>query len=131
LEDIVPVIAIEQKWLNNNGPWYSLSIDREGTVEYNGINKVKTLGKQLSNIKKEELNELVDVAISIYFFSLRDEYGDIINYPNSCQTSISISLEKRYKKITYLNESRVPRDLVWLVKKIERITNVAQWIGSV
>jgi hypothetical protein len=131
LEAISPVVAIERKCPNNNGPCYSLSIGSEGTVEYIGINKVKTLGKQHSRIKKEETKDLADIAISIYFFSLRDKYGDTEKYPNSCQTSISISLENRHKKITYLNDSWVPRDLVWLVKKIETITNASQWIGSV
>lgn len=126
MEDVV--IAIEQKW-PKNGPWYSLSIDEEGNVEYDGINNVKMLGKHSSTVKKEELNELVNTAISIYFFSLRDKYGDISQYPDSCQTTITIS-EKKYKKITYLNESRVPRDLLWLVKKIEMVTNVSRWTGS-
>jgi hypothetical protein len=89
------------------------------------------LGKQHSNIQKELVNELINDAITIYFFPLRDQYGDIVEYPNSCKISISISPAARYKKITYLEESKVPCSLVMLVKKIEKITNVAQWTGNI
>ena len=128
---IQPVIVMEQRQLNNDGPWYSLSIDKEGTVEYNGIRNVKTLGKQIHKVKKEDLNELIEFAKTVYFFSLRDEYCAIVKHPNSRQTYISISLENRYKRITYVNESKVPRSLIMLVKKIETVTNVAQWIGTI
>jgi hypothetical protein len=89
------------------------------------------LGKQTSKIKNEQLNEIIDVAKAVYFFSLRDEYGATVKHPNLCQTSISISLENSFKKITFTNESKVPRSLVMLVKKIESITIVSQWIGNV
>jgi hypothetical protein len=128
LEDLVsPIIVIEQKCPKNNRPWYTLSINKEGTVEYNGIKGVKILGRKYSHIKRELVSELVNHAITIYFFSLRDQYDDPLKYPDLCQTSISITPGVRYKKITYLENSRVPRSLVALVKKIEQITNVAQW----
>jgi len=125
--EIHPVIFLERKW-SGNRPWYTLSINQEGTVEYNGIRNVKTMGKHLYSIKREELNELIDTAKAVYFFSLRDQYDAIVKSHNSCQTTISVSFDTRYKIIKYAGESKVPRSLEMLVKKIERITNITQWI---
>ena len=66
-------ITLERKWPNNNGPCYSLYIDDEGNVEYNGISNVKTMGKRFSKITIEDLNSLIDKsfrpATNLYFNS--------------------------------------------------------------
>ena len=122
-------ITLERKWPNNNGPCYSLSIDGEGNVEYTGISNVKTLGKHYSKITQEELNALIDEFKIIYFFSLKDNYRDVTNHSDLQQTSISIRLGNRYKKITHVNGSKVPLSLIMLEKQIEEITNASQWTG--
>ena len=122
-------ITLERKWPNNNGPCYSLYIDDEGNVEYNGISNVKTMGKRFSKITIEDLNSLIDEFKIIYFFSLRENYGDLTNHSDLQQTSISIRLGNRYKKITHVNGSKVPLSLIMLEKQIEEITNTSKWTG--
>lgn len=119
-------ITLERKWPNNNGPCYSLSIDGEGNVEYNGVSNVKTLGKHFSKITGEDLNALIDEFKIIYFFSLKENYDDTVNRSDLPQTSISICLGNRYKNVTYSSGSNVPLSLRMLEKKIEQITNTVQ-----
>lgn len=130
MNDLKPSkITLEQKWLNNNGPYFSVSIDEKGEIEYKDISNVKNLSNQVSKITEEEVSELLDEAETIYFFSLRDEYGDLKSYPNSAQITISIMHENKYKKIKYVKDSsiRLPRSLLMFEKKIEKITHVESW----
>jgi hypothetical protein len=123
------VVVLERKCPSNKGHSYSLYIDSEGDVEYDGISGVKTMGKHISKITREDLNALIDEFKIIYFFSLKDSYGNLEDSPNSCVTSLSLSLGKEYKKITHLDESRVPYSLRMLEKKIEKMVKLEQWTG--
>jgi hypothetical protein len=124
-------IILEREWCNkNDGPHYSLTIDSKGTVEYHGISNVKTVGKHFTKITQQELNSLIDDIKIIYFFSLKDSYGDCTDTINLQQITISAQVGNDDKKITYGNASRVPYSLKLLEKKIEKITNASKWIGS-
>ncbi len=126
-------IALEQKWLTNNGPSFSVTIDGLGNIEYKDVNNAKTLINQISKITQQDVIELLNEAETIYFFSLRDTYGDLKNYPNSPQISISIQHGNRYKNIKYVKDKsiRLPRSLLMFEKKIEKITNVSSWTDIV
>jgi len=126
-------ITLEQKWLNNGGPSFSVTIDGIGNIEYKDVNNAKTRVDQISKITQEDVVELLNDAETIYFFSLRDRYGDLKNFPNSPQISISIHHGNRYKNITYIKDKsiRLPRSLLMFEKKIEKITNVSSWTDIV
>ena len=122
-------ITLERKSPKNKGPSYSLSIDNAGNVEYDGISIVKTMGKHCSKITEEDLNALIDEFKIIYFFSLKEKYGDLLDNSDVPQTSISICLGDKYKEVTYSSGSNVPLSLTMLEKEIEQITNTIQWTG--
>ena len=117
-----------------NGPVYSLSIDRNGNIEYNGIRNVKTLGKVVSKISPEDLKRVLREFNDVYFFSFKDSY-EIISGQSSLkqehqQTSISLTLGSNHKNVKYLEGAfRVPPTLKFLVKTIEGITKVDKLTG--
>jgi Domain of unknown function (DUF6438) len=118
-----------------NGPVYSLSIDRNGNIEYNGIRNVETLGKVVSKISPEDLKRVLREFNDVYFFSFKDSY-EIISGQSSLkqehqQTSISLTLGSNYKNVKYLEGAyRVPPTLKFLVKTIEGITKVDKLTGQ-
>jgi hypothetical protein len=119
-----------------NGPVYSLSIDRNGNIEYNGIRNVKTLGKVVSKISPEDLKRVLREFNDVYFFSFKDSY-EIISGQSSLkqehqQTSISLTLGSNHKNVKYLEGAyRIPPTLKFLVKTIEGITKVDKLTGQV
>jgi len=131
LSEIAPIkITLEQQWADNNGPSYFISIDEEGNVEYIGINNVKTQGRLTLKITTKEVKEIIDEAEIVYFFSLRQVYGDLINFSDSPQISILIIYENKCKRITYVknNNVRFPRSLTMLETKIGNTIGITKLI---
>jgi hypothetical protein len=118
----------------NNGPSYSLCIDQDGNIEYNGIRNVKTLGKVVAKISPEDLKRVLREFNDAYFFSFKDSY-EIVTSQSSLkqerqQTSISLRLGDNYKNVNYLEGAyRVPPTLKFLVKTIVQITKVNKLTG--
>jgi len=131
LSEIAPIkITLEQQWADNNGPSYFISIDEEGNVEYIGINNVKTQGRLTLKITTKEVKEIIDEAEIVYYFSLRQVYGDLINFSDSPQISILIIYENKCKRITYVknNNVRFPRSLTMLETKIGNTIDITKLI---
>jgi len=131
LSEIAPIkITLEQQWADNNRPSYFISIDEEGNVEYIGINNVKTQGRLTLKITTKEVKDIIDEAEIVYFFSLRQVYGDLINFSDSPQISILIIYENKCKRITYVknNNVRFPRSLTMLETKIGNTIGITKLI---
>jgi hypothetical protein len=107
---------------DREGPSYSLIIDGDGNVEYNGLRNVKTLGKRLIKISTEDLNRIIHEFQDLYFFSFQDSYESSVQHDTRPQISVSLRLKDKYKNVRYTEGSRVPHDLKVLVKQVEKIT---------
>jgi len=57
-------------------PAYSVSLDENGTVIYNGEGGVKTRGEKIHSISVQEVRDLVAEFIRIDFYSLQDRYTE-------------------------------------------------------
>jgi hypothetical protein len=115
---------------NTKGPSYSLRIDGNGNVQYNGISNVRSMGLHTSKISPGDLNRLVTRFKEIYFLYLRSNY-ESTDKPSSQQQRVSVSLQlgDRHKRVEYTEGSMVPLSLKLLVKEIEKITNADQLSG--
>ncbi len=120
------VIKMERHVTGGSSPAYSLGIARDGKVIYEGIKNVKIIGRQTSHISESALNKLINEFINIYYFALKDKYGesDISDVP--CVTT-SISLDGRNKKIFHCPGSSAHQGLSALQDKIDEVTNSNQW----
>ena len=126
IREIVEIII--QHTSPNEGPIYSLRIDENGTVDYNGIRNVKTLGKLISKISPQELQSIIFQFENYYFFSFRDSYE--LSDQHQQQTTISLRLGDQYKKIKYAEEGDLaPPTLKHIVRIVEKITKVDQLSG--
>jgi hypothetical protein len=125
-------IVIQHNSLNKEGPSYSLRIDGNGNVEYNGLSNVKTLGKYFDKLSSEDLNRIIQGFKESYFFYLNENYGSSTE-PNSQQqdeVSISLRLGDKSKIVKYTQGSTVSLSLKMLVEEIEKITNATQLSGK-
>lgn len=117
---------------HSKGPNYSIYIDGNGNVEYNGISNVKRIGKYITKISAQDLNRLIREFNNIYFFSFKNSYeissNQSISQPQQ-ETSISLRLGDRYKIVKYVEGAyRLPTELKNLVEITERVTRVGQFV---
>ena len=72
LDDIE--IILERTACYGTCPIYSVTIDGDGNVTYEGTQFVKTLGVQMYNIPQSSVEELVALVYQTNYFSLNDRY---------------------------------------------------------
>jgi hypothetical protein len=115
-------------------PNYSVGVDENGTVIFNGASGAKVRGEKIYSISVSAVRELVAKFFQIDFFSLRDRYEskDLGNgYSQSADhayaTTISIDIDGK-KKSVYLFYG-VPDSLVDLQRKLYVTLQVAQYTG--
>jgi hypothetical protein len=127
IREIVEIII--QHTSPNEGPVYSLRVDENGTVEYNGIRNVKTLGKRISKISSQELQSIIFQFENYYFFTIRD--SNQLSDQHHQQTTISVRLGDQYNKVKYVEEGDLaPSTLKHIVRIVEKITKVDQLSGT-
>ncbi len=115
-------------------PAYSVAVDENGTVVYNGIGGVKARGERVHAIPVMAVRNLVADFFRINFFSLQDRYtskklpnGDSQTVDHANATTISIDIDGK-KKSVYIFYG-APDELIDLQRKLYDVTQIAQYIG--
>jgi Domain of unknown function (DUF6438) len=115
-------------------PAYSVSLDENGTVIYNGVSGVKTRGERVHSISVLAVRDLVATFLRVDFYSLQDRYTEkklpngqtqIIDHSNATTISIDIDGKKKSVYIFY----GAPDELVDLQRKLYEVTQIAQYTG--
>lgn len=122
------VISMERRGTGDLAPVYSLTISSDGTVMYDGIKNVKIKGLQRTHISEKSVEELVHEFINIYYFALKDRYGES-DSSNQPFTLTSISMARKSKKVIHHHGSLAPQGLSALEDKIDAMTGSSQWTG--
>lgn len=115
-------------------PAYSVAIDENGTVIYNGSGGVKVRGEIVRSILVAAVRDLVADFFRINFFSLPDRYtskklpnGGSQTVDHSNGTTISIDIDGK-KKSVYIFYG-APDELMDLERKLYDVTQIAQYVG--
>ena len=115
-------------------PKYSVSVDQNGTVIYNGVIGVKERGERVHSIPITAVRDLVTEFLRIDFYSLEDRYtekklpngmSESIDHMNA--TTLSIDLDGK-KKSVYIFYG-APDELMKLQQKLYEVTRIAQYTG--
>jgi hypothetical protein len=115
-------------------PAYSVTLDENGTVVYNGVGCVKERGERIHSISIAHVRDLVADFLRIDFYSLKDRYTEkklpngmtqIIDHANATTISIDIDGKKKSVYIFY----GAPDELIALQRKLYELTQIAQYTG--
>jgi hypothetical protein len=115
-------------------PAYSVSLDENGTVIYNGVTGVKERGERIHSISVGAVRDLVAEFLRVDFYSLEDRYTEkklpngmtqIIDHANATTISIDIDGKKKSVYIFY----GAPDKLIDLQHKLYDATQIAQYTG--
>ena len=115
-------------------PAYSVSVDENGTVTYNGLKGVTVRGEKIHWISIGAVRDIVSDFLRIDFFSLESSYtskklpngnSETIDHANATTISIDIDGKKKSVYIFY----GAPQELIDLQRKLYEVTQIAQYTG--
>jgi hypothetical protein len=117
-------ITLERTSCFGSCPVYSVSIDGDGTVTYEGRQFVRVAGRQTSQISRAAVDALLEEFRRIDFFSLQDQYtAPVTDHPT---TYVTFRHGKRTKRIRdYVGAPKALRDLE---RHIDEAAGVQRWI---
>ena len=121
------VITLERTACFGTCPVYSLTIQGNGTVIYEGKDFVEVKGKAEITITQDQIDELISEFEKVDYFSLKDSYMErtITDAPT---VSTSISINGKTKTVEhYHGDFSAPEKLTELEDKIDEIVNSDQW----
>jgi hypothetical protein len=115
-------------------PEYSVSLDENGTVIYNGLRGTKVRGEKVNSISVSAVRDLVAEFFRIDFFSLQDRYeikklpnGDSETIDHAYASTISIDIDGK-KKSVYIFYG-APQDVIDLQRKLFDALQISQYVG--
>jgi hypothetical protein len=122
------IITLERTACFGTCPVYSLTIQGEGTVMYEGKDFVEVKGEAETTISQDQIDELISEFEKVDYFSLEDSYTErTITDAPTVITSISIS--GKTKTIEhYHGDFSAPEKLRELEDRIDEIVDSDQWI---
>jgi hypothetical protein len=115
-------------------PKYSVTVDENGTVIYNGVSGVKTRGERVQSIPISTVRDVVADFYRIDFFSLQDRYeakklpnGNFETIDHSNAMTVSIDIDGKTKSVYIFYGA--PQELTDLLHKIADVMQIAQYVG--
>ena len=118
-------------------PVYSVTIQSDGTVLYQGVRFVEQDVEVQSSISQADLNRLVDAFEEAKFFDFEDAYNDSVEgickefLTDASFVTISITIDGTSKQVNHYTGCRGFRDeaeLIALEDLIDEVVNTEQWI---
>lgn len=108
-------------------PVYSLEIDGDGTVRYNGIDYVAIRGRHVAKISAAAVHDLYAAFQKADFFWLMDEYT--ANITDNPEMRVGISFDGRSKQVVdYVGLAiGMPREVADLENRIDAVAQVNVW----
>lgn len=109
-------------------PDYTVSIDQDGAVSYEGRRFVNVVGTQHSQIPVSDVQALLAQFDAVNFMSLRDEYRSPIT-DNPTYTLTLVRNGRTKTVVDYAGpRAGMPQAVRDLEDEIDRVTNTAQWV---
>lgn len=127
-------ITLEKTSCYGTCPVYKLTMQRDGTVTYDGKQFVKVIGHRSRRIPADRFQKLVHEIQRIGFFSFKDEYFSKQNPDGSTEvitdqpTRITTVRAGKFRK-SVKNYYGGPESLAHLEKLIDNIAGSSAWIG--
>lgn len=105
-------------------PSFNFTVFANGTAQYDGLSNVARLGKYKAKINKEDVNQLLNEASAVGYFSLKDKYdSEFVSDVPSATTYLN--LEGKEKKVIcrYECDDRIKK----VNKMIEVLIEKIKW----
>jgi len=128
--DAAPVlITLERTPCFGFCPDYTVSIDGEGNVTYNGGRFVAVTGEQHAKASSQDVAALLRAFDAVRFFSLRDAYR--ANATDLPTTIVTLTRNHHTKRVLdYAGASvGMPQGVIALEQQIDRVAHTEAWVA--
>lgn len=111
-------------------PAYSVEIQGDGTVNYEGTGFVVVTGKHRDHLSEERVDEIVDAFRKADYFSLKDEYRYMVTDCPTFETSFEVDHIKKTVTDYVGDELGMPEAVTDLEETIDRVAGTMKWING-
>jgi hypothetical protein len=125
-----PVLTLERTACFGMCPVYGLAVFEDGTAVYLGVRHVAESGVRTTQVEPDQVEFLAMQMADFGYFEWEDEYTDqpMTDQPSAITT---LNWEDQVKTINrYDGDPNAPVGLVRFEDRIDRLVNVAQWVGT-
>lgn len=124
------IISLQRTTCFGTCPSYEITIYENGTVVYEGRDFVGAIGTRKTNIGEEKVQQLVAKIESIGYFSLQDNYVEVMATCNSSAITY-VKIGEKEKRISHYNgDFNAPGELFSVEEAIDEMVNSRQWIEA-
>ncbi|MEM7119399.1 MAG: DUF6438 domain-containing protein, partial [Chloroflexota bacterium] len=124
------LITLERTACFGTCPIYTVSIDENGRILYNGLDFVTATGEQTAQIDPQQVQDLVDFMVNGRYFELEDAYTNrlVTDLPSAIT---SLTIDGKTKRIDrYFGDDTAPLILQQIENRIDQVANTSQWTGQ-
>jgi len=126
-----PLATLERTACYGTCPVYKLTVYRDGTVEYTGVQFVKVTGKATGQITEDQVDEIEDLFLQSEYLKLKDaEHSYQVSDMQSAITSYTPPGGKAKAIRHDLGDTAAPQPLMRIEAGIDRLVHVERWIGT-
>lgn len=118
------VIKLERTSCYGECPIYTVTLDRDGNVVFEGTKFVRAQGRHTARIPATSVEALLDMARRIAFFDLRDSYHAMIT--DLPTTIVTITADGTTKRVE--DYFGAPKELKQLEQDIDDAARTQRWI---
>lgn len=121
-------IRLERTACYGTCPSYTVEVDGDGSVLYDGKSHVVVTGAHRAHVSKDDVEQLVQAFQKADYFSLRDSY--VYGVTDNATYTTSISFDGHTKSVKDYVGLRVgmPEDVTNIEDLIDRLTGTERWI---
>lgn len=131
-------ITLQRMGCYGTCPVYSVTIESNGSVLFQGDNYVRHKGKARSTVRAKSWQFLISAFRQVGFFRFQDRYD---TKKDGCKATtldapslvITVDSSQGEKKVSYNLGCQGPKDvasLYWLADTIDIVSDSQQWVGS-
>ena len=123
------MVSLQRTACYGRCPIYTVTVLRDGTVQWEGKRFVKVVGKATAKLPAAKLAALAEAFKRADYFALADKYEsyDVTDHPSAIT---SYSDGKREKTIHHYHGDRsAPEQLSELEGRIDELVGTSRWIG--
>jgi hypothetical protein len=124
-----PMLSLERTACYGRCPIYTVTVLRDGTVQWEGRRFVKTVGKATGKLAPGALAAIADEMKRADFFAFHDKYTsyDVTDHPSAIITYADAAKKKTVQH--YHGDRSAPEKLSQLEERLDELIGTGKWIG--
>jgi hypothetical protein len=123
------MLSLERTACYGRCPIYKVTVLRDGTVRWEGVEFVKVTGKATAKLPAATLAALADAFKRADYFALADDYThrDMTDHPSAVLSYADGGKKKAIRH--YHGDHSAPAQLSELESRVDELVGTAKWIG--